>query len=108
MDKFKRVTHVILLKRFILPDQYGNTLAFAANASDLLGESRFRSGITNKNGKTQITDINPDFKGIGSNNDMNIMGLEPLNNVRRLTLWREKGMNSPFGVAEPNRINSRQ
>ncbi len=28
--------------------------------------------------------------------------------VRRLTLWREKGMNSPFGVAEPNRINSRQ
>lgn len=28
--------------------------------------------------------------------------------VRRLIIWREKVMDSPFGVAEPHRINSRQ
>jgi len=27
--------------------------------------------------------------------------------VRRLIIWRKKAMNSSFGVAEPNRINSR-
>ena len=80
MNKLQWVSHVILLKRFVLQDQDSDSLAFAAYAPNLLGERRFRSGITNKNGETQITDINPDFKGIGRNNDMNIVGLETLNN----------------------------
>jgi len=30
------------------------------------------------------------------------------NIVRRQIIWREKALDSPFGVAEPNRINNRQ
>jgi hypothetical protein len=37
-----------------------------------------------------------------------VCGLNKDPHVRRLIIWRKKPMYSPFGVAEPRRINSRQ